>query len=365
MGVTPIGELQKKVADAYWVHISKFFDQEIADVPFLVEGCIPRSCIILLTGESGAGKTFVAYDLARAVSTGGSWLNRATTLAQPEMVMVANYDQPTKVMRTRMIKMGFDRDARIHIHSAGLTTPTVRGGPELLKLPEEQSKLKYSFQELCPSLIIFDSLRQGQTLNENDNKEMAQLFGIFKQWTELPSKPAVVILHHTSKNIQNSNWSTSARGSGEIIGSSDVVLEVRVDPKDSVHTLHWTKTRPWPIGQTNSTKFEIVDRYDNDEVAEEDEDEDNDDAELGSVHTYVNALGVLPGEAEKAIVERIVKFIGDRSTSVKVTTLAEIQKETGMAKGPVREAIQRARAQGRIKFKHTKNANGYILTGRG
>jgi hypothetical protein len=137
-----------------------------------------------------------------------------------------------------------------------------------------------------------------------------------------------------------------------------------VDPKDGVHTLNWTKTRPWPIGQTSSTKFEIVDKYDDNSEETAEEDDENEDVELGRVHTYVNAIGVLPGEAERAIVERIVKFISGRPASVKVTTLVEIQKETNFAKTLVREAVQRARSQGLIKFKHTKNANGYVLTNK-
>jgi RecA-family ATPase len=364
MSPTPIGDLPKRIADAYTVHISRIFDQDIAEVPFLVEGCVPRSCITLITGESSAGKSFVAYDLARAISSGTSWLNRAKALGQKEVVLVANYDNPTKILKTRIIKMGFERDSMCFVHTQGMTTPMVRGGSEMLRLPEEQSKLKYVIQELRPALIVFDSLRQGQTLDENSNQEMAQLWAIFKGWTEMESKPAVVVLHHTSKNTQNSNWSTSARGSGEIISSSDVVIEVRVDPKDGVHTLNWTKTRPWPIGQTSSTKFEIVDKYDDNSEETAEEDDDNEDVELGRVHTYVNAIGVLPGEAERAIVERIVKFISDRPVSVKVTTLVEIQKETNLAKALVREAVQRARSQGLIKFKHTKNANGYVLTNK-
>lgn len=364
-GATPIGDLPRRTVEAYVVHISKIFDQDIAEVPFLVEGCIPRSCITIITGESGAGKSFVAYDLARAISSGTSWLNKAVPLPQRETVLLLNYDNPTKVVKTRLIRMGFERDAPCYIHTQGMTTPMVRGGAEMLKLPEEQSKLKYIIQEINPSLIVFDSLRQGQTLDENNNKEMANLWSIYKGWTEMPSKPAVVVLHHTSKNNQNSTWSTSARGSGEIISSSDVVIEVRVDPKDGAHTLHWTKSRPWPIGQTNMTKFEIVDKYDNDVDGEApEEDEENDDAELLSLHTYVNALGVLPGEAERAIVMRIVAYISSRPSIVKVTTLAEIQKETGMAKNLVREAVQRARSQGFIKFRRVKNSAGYVLTNR-
>jgi RecA-family ATPase len=356
--VTQIGDLQRRIAENYSIHISKFLDEEIAEVPFLVAGCIPRGCIALLTGESGAGKSFVAYDLARAVATGGSWLNRGIPLAAPENVLILNYDNPSDELKRRIIKLGFPHDANCYIHSQGMTMP-VKGAPEMLRIPDEQSKLKYMIMERRPAVIIFDSLRQGQTKDENDNKAMADVWQIYKSWTELDFKPTVIPLHHTSKSSQNNDWSSNARGSGEIISSSDVVIEVRVD-KDKNHTLHWTKNRLWEIGQTSSTKFNIVDKYsDGDESV--DVDKDIDDEELGMMHTIVTALSPLPGEGERKVVERVVNFIRSRDPLVKVTTLAEIHKEIPMAKTAIVEAVQRARAQRLIKFKHTNNAKGYVL----
>ncbi len=346
-----------EVADKYTVHVSTFFDAPPQPVNFLVEGAIPRACITLLTGESGGGKSWAAYDLARAVSMGGKWLGKGVALPTPELVAILNYDNPTDTLKLRLIKLGFTPEANCYIHTQGMTK-VVGTVNEMLRLPDQLARLNDVLLHLNPSLIIFDSLRQGHTLDENDNQQMGNLMAVFKKWREFPSKPAVVLIHHTPKSATGSQWTANARGSGEIIASSDVVLELIV--KDKELFLKWTKSRPWEIGKVDEVKFEIVDKV---------KDLQDQKSELiegqivdvkSELFTYVNALSPLPGQPERVLRNKVIKTLSQMCLGSRTTVpLRELAKKMTIAESIVRTGLYDAKRLGFIREERTKSGRGY------
>jgi hypothetical protein len=327
----------RKVTEQYTASIERVLEGDIREVDFLVDGCIPRGNITLVTGESGCGKTFIVYDLALAVASCGSWLGRGKPLPNPETVLILNYDNPTNEVKRRITQLGFTKNMPVHFHTEGFTSPP-KTSPPMLKLPDENARLKIIIETLAPSLIIVDTLRQAHALDENDNQDCSLLMALFKEWTALPSNPAVVILHHTSKS-KESGWNTNSRGSGEIPGSSDVCLEIEMDGEEN-KTLKWTKHRPWEIGSTKSCKFEIID-----ELIDEQEDE---------FSLSVNATSTLPGEVERINVERMMKSLGNRTLGVK-----ELAKFANLKEKTTRDCIMRARRKGLIEFSREKKSTGW------
>lgn len=299
--VFSINDLPKKFAERYTVHIRDFLGDDIEHVDFLVDGCVPRNSIVLLVGEPGAGKSWVAYELARAVGGGTTWLGRAPALVQKETVLLLNYDNPTMTLRTRMQQLGFTGDMEVYIHTQ---SPSSNKLSEMLTLPNEVDKLRYVIQHVQPSLIVFDSLRQGHHFDENSNDDMAQLMRLFKAWTAV-NRCTVVILHHTSKsNGADTSWSTKSRGAGELVASSDVVIELTADKK-----MRWTKCRAWDIGPVNECTVEIVD----DIVQTETDD--------SAIQTQVRATTPLPGERERAVLDNILAVLTTAGTGLTLRAL--------------------------------------------
>ena len=116
------GDIAQKNAEAYSVHISTILREEATETKFLVPGCIPRGNIVLLSGASGSRKSWLAYDLARAVAQGRGWLEKDMPCPDgPLPVVLLNYDNPTETLRTRLKKLNSPKTTR-----AGFTRSAIR-----------------------------------------------------------------------------------------------------------------------------------------------------------------------------------------------------------------------------------------------
>lgn len=354
-----IGDMPLKNGEAYSVHVSKILEEQDTQVSFLVPGCIPRGNIVLISGESGAKKSWLAYDLAGAVAAGRGWLGKDLVCPDgPQSVMILNYDNPTETLRTRLKKLGFTAEDQCFVHTLGHTRPYLPNAPELLLLPEQQSRLRYMLEYRKPALVIFDSFRQGVTLNEDDSKEMASIMGVFKSWMEI-NNTTVVLIHHTSKSEKSgAGWKAQARGSGEIIASSDVVIEVRADGE-----MEWTKSRTWDVGKTRKVSFDVVDKFEDGEVSTDETDESIQDIELVQ-RVLVRAMTPLPFEMEARAIDRVMKEL-DKSHNQPFVSFPEMKKRLGKEKDVFKndaallEALRNARLMGRAKFVRNKFGRGY------
>ena len=369
--VAAIGQTARKTAEAYSVHISEILKEESTAIEFLVPGCIPRGNIVLLTGESGAKKSWLAYDLARAVASGTGWLGKNMPCpAGPLPVMILNYDNPTETLRTRLKKLGFTTQDHCFIHTLGYTKPYISGAPPLLTLPEQESRLHYLLEYRQPGLIIFDSFRQGVTLDENDSQKMGALMNIFKKWMPI-NNTTILLIHHTAKSENTKGWKAQARGSGEIVASSDVVLEASLKGESRTEgELKWTKSRTWDVGRTTKLDFDVVDEFKDGVVVPPAEEDDVDPAELREIElvqrVLVRAKTPLPFELELRAVERVVAELAksDRPylspKEVKARIAADPTAKTIVKDdAALKEALKNARLMGLARFVQDGRGRGY------
>jgi archaellum biogenesis ATPase FlaH len=363
--VPKIDSLGPRTGEAYSVHISKILEEESTQVRFLVPGCIPRGNVVLMTGESGAKKSWLAYELGHAVASGTGWLGK-TSMPCPDgplPVMILNYDNPTETLRTRLKKLGFTGQDQCFVHTIGHTRPIVANGPELLKLPAEVTRLKYLLEYRKPALVIFDSFRQGVTEDENDSQKMAALMNVFKSWTAI-NDTTVLLIHHTQKAEKTGGWKADGRGSGEIVASCDVCLKVTLVNQNE-GKIEWTKSRTWNVGRTTVTDFEIVDQFSDGEVNEDLDEEDLKEIKLIE-KVVVRAKSPLPFEVEQKAVDRVVAelkkeqklpFLGVKALKTRIVGGAEGLKD----EMTLREALRNARKLGLVKYVQRGEGRGYKL----
>ena len=169
---------------------------------WVVHGLIPARGVTMIAGEAGAGKTWLALTLARAMTLGGDFLDRRTSLAQ---VLYLDRENPLSLIRDRLqLLFGGTSDLRLW----GLwcpDEPPMIGDPRLLEFAKDGP------------LIIFDSMIRFHRADENSATEMAQVMARLRQLATVGA--SVVVLHHKAKSD-----TSSYRGSSDIVAGADAVF---------------------------------------------------------------------------------------------------------------------------------------------
>jgi RecA-family ATPase len=216
---------------------------------FLADAAVPAGAITIFCGPPGAKKSWLAYSLAIAVAQGGEWLgSRVTPRGPTNNTLVLNYDNPTPELGRRFMRLGMQPDDPIHFHSVEL---------DPFRLPQYADEVRALVSHYRPSLVIVDSLRQAQTEDENDSKVMADIMRTYKSL--YAHGAAVVIIHHAGKGALTEGVN-KVRGSSEIAGSADAVVDVIQATADTPDMAIWTKHRSWQLEVYEEARaFELKD----------------------------------------------------------------------------------------------------------
>lgn len=172
-------------------------------VPWLIDGLIPARAITVLAGEPGAGKTWLALMIAKAVKFGGEFLGYRATQGG---VLYLDRENPLPLVRDRL---------EIICGGAGVLSPWGNWCADEPPLIGDPRLLDFAKQGL---LIVFDSLiRFHKAENENDASEMSKIMAQLRALANAGG--TVVALHHKAKSE-----TSSYRGSSDIAGGADAVF---------------------------------------------------------------------------------------------------------------------------------------------
>lgn len=305
------------------VTVGQLLEDDMTAVDFLVPGCIPMGNVVLISGESGSRKTWLAYELARAVASGTPWLGRPAVKAVQGKVLILNYDNPTETLVGRVRQLSFSTDMPVRVHTSGVSPKA------LLTLPMHAPTLKSIVDYYRPALIVVDSMRQAHKLDENSSREAAMIMSTFKEWTAI-DHCTVVVIHHTGKG-EKSQWHAQARGSGEIIASAGVVIETTICEDDDDKTrATWTKHQAWDIGSVKSCEFSLLNDMPNDG---------------DYLVTPLVASSALPGEADIVNLNRISTVMREAGHPL---TQKELNERTKLNPNVVARVLQILRARRHI-----------------
>lgn len=185
-----------------------FTEDSVANVEWFVEDLLPVSYSVVLSGQSGVGKSVSTVDLAEAVASGGTWLGKQCRQGK---VLILNNDQSAQVLK-RMLK--------IRLTDAGMDNVAIDQGwvadEEGLKYLRKWMG-KYGF-----SLVIMDSVREcichPLGISQNDEETGYKL----KQIAEIVTATGAcfIALHHENKS-KESRGTEKASGSTSIISNVD------------------------------------------------------------------------------------------------------------------------------------------------
>jgi hypothetical protein len=194
----------------------------------LVEGVIPERAIVLLYGDPGTMKTYLALTLAAAVASGVAWLGRQT---QSGSVLVIDEESGEERLRWRMREvlngMGLSGQTPpvYHVSMAGFDPCSA----------DDLAWLIETVKTTGVRLVIIDALADiSLGRNENSVGEMQPVFHALRQVVEATGC-SILLVHHSNKLGQY-------RGTTALLAAVDLAIEAKA-AREGVITLRTEKNR--------------------------------------------------------------------------------------------------------------------------
>lgn len=216
----------------------------------LVRGLIGPGEIGLLYGDPGAGKTFLALDIAYHLALGKSWHGHKVTRAPVLYVSLegnGNFDK-----RTLAAAATHGDPGRWFARLRPTVSLAREGGAEGLKtVVAAAGALSEAAGEPC-RLIVVDTLARAMAGDdENSTQDMSHF--IEKRASEIARQTGatVLIAHHKNKD-------GGVRGSGVLTGDTDFVLRADHDRKSGTRELHGQKVKDGIEGKLFSFSLNSV-----------------------------------------------------------------------------------------------------------
>ena len=204
---------------------------------------LPQADVIVLFGESGSGKSFVALDLALSVAMGAPW--RANRTTQGSVLYIAAEGQGGYAARLRALAKhhGLDLDS--------VPIDFLPAAPNVLHQPDMQA-LYDLLRGHRYDLVIFDTLAQVTSgANENSGEDMGRALTNCRKLGQHVGG-TVMLVHHAGKDT-----SKGARGWSGIKAAADAEIEVTRD--EAIRCIKVTKLKDGGDGGEYPFKLQQVD----------------------------------------------------------------------------------------------------------
>jgi hypothetical protein len=201
------------------IEAEDFAGAERAEPEWLVSEVLPRRGLAMIWGESGAGKSFFALDLAAAISRGVAWRDRPVTKGRA-VIVVAEGEH----------SFGLRLKAYAQKHQVPLAQmPAVIPAAPNLSLKSDVQELVAALKESGAQFVGIDTLSMCSTgVDENSAQAMGQVVSLAKAiYRELDA--CVCLIHHAGKDTTR-----GARGSSVLRPAMDTEIFVEGDGESGV-----------------------------------------------------------------------------------------------------------------------------------
>ena len=218
--------------------------------PSLVKGLLPRNGIAFIGGQSGAGKTFIAIDLAVALTTGQTFFGRKVK-EKVGVMFIAGEGAETIQPRLTVACMARNVERLLPI-SWTATIPDFTKPDEvrafIAKLKREAAWMQENHGVRMGAIVIDTLSAVFNMQDENDNSEAARIIRALKVIGEALDV-LLIPIHHYGKGAE-----TGLRGASAWRAGCDAVLSITADRNQltgvvSGHSLWLAKSR---VGEEGS-----------------------------------------------------------------------------------------------------------------
>lgn len=210
--------------------------------PFIIQNMVPEGGMVILTGASGTGKSFIAVDAGLSVAHGTPWAGHK--VKRGKVMYVAMEGQDGLVQRSRAWHKVYDRE-----YTRDFAVLEFNFSMSDDKSFHRFTETVAGFQ---PSLIIIDTVAHAMVgLEENSASEMSQFIKRVSMVRTICDS-TVMLIHHASKAGDAQH---NSRGSGALPAAADAGFTTEKGRKKGTIRLKCTKQKD--IEQPQDHIFEL------------------------------------------------------------------------------------------------------------
>lgn len=208
----------------------------------IVQGLLREGEIMNLIASTKLGKSWLATDLAIAVSTGRTWLEQFEC-ERGDVLIIDNELHP-ETSAHRIPKVAAARQIPFDAFADHLFVENLRGRiNDVLSMEQYFKKIPVGRYKL----IILDAFYRfmPRNMDENDNGTMTTIYNRLDDYAE-KLRTSFVLIHHTSKGNQSAKTVTDVgAGAGSQSRATDTHLVLRLHDQPDVAVLD-AAVRSWP-----------------------------------------------------------------------------------------------------------------------
>lgn len=209
---------------------------------WIIKGLLPKAELVVLYGESGAGKSFLTLDLCAAVSRGVDWQELRT--APGRVIYVCA--EGAGGFRNRL--NAYSRKHEVPLEQLPAVVPSA---PNLLEVEEALELTRAIVAHGRADLIVIDTLAATTAGgNENSGEDMGKVLSHCKS-IHRATGALVVLIHHSGKDATK-----GARGWSGLKAAADA--EIEVTRKGDYRTATLTKLKDGQDGKQWTFKLKPV-----------------------------------------------------------------------------------------------------------
>jgi len=207
-------------------------DMKLSPPPELVRSVLSEGSVGFIGGEPKMRKSWIACDLALAISSGGKFLERFET-GPPRPVLFVEEEDHEYRMDQRLSDLWASRTAVSELPLPDNLYLLIRKGFRIDDA-SQFSRMSNLVATLKPALVIFDSLTRIHNLKTNLDSDIKPVLDAFDRLAR-EHGCAVLTIHHYAKQTQGSSvrGGQRLRGSGDIHARSEGSLYVSAGHNDT------------------------------------------------------------------------------------------------------------------------------------
>lgn len=199
---------------------------DLAPIEWLWRWWIPLGMITLLGAVPGAGKTFVALDLAKRLVAGEGWPDGSAMGREGARVVYVDAESVPQIINERVERWGMDKGALY------LMSPAE--GRLFIDFSEsvDREYLTEMAYHVDPALVVVDSLSSISSRGENSVEDVRTVLSFLNQLAQ-DMQCGLILIHHLRKGTRGGVFEgvvgiDDFRGSGHIIAMARSVLGLSV-----------------------------------------------------------------------------------------------------------------------------------------